>query len=119
MYKDNEIFGIQKTFPKFGIPKNTSHNKTNLSTGHLFFPGKFKKYDYGILGNKNKYGTLNPPDYDLSKIKVPVSLYYSENDWLANVKVRISLHRAITSSTFHVIFSFDVLTLSLNFKVII
>jgi len=59
-----------------------------LSSGTLS-PNKFKQFDYGILGNINVYGLPNPPNYDLSKIKVPVYLYYSKNDWLANVKVRI------------------------------
>lgn len=58
----------------------------NLSTGTLLSPDKFKHFDYGILSNTNVYGLLNPLNYDLSK--VPVYLYYSENDWLANVKVR-------------------------------
>ncbi|KYQ55059.1 Lipase 3 [Trachymyrmex zeteki] len=57
----------------------------NLSTGTLLSPDKFKHFDYGILSNTNVYGLLNPLNYDLSK--VPVYLYYSENDWLANVKV--------------------------------
>ncbi|XP_018395812.1 PREDICTED: lipase 3-like [Cyphomyrmex costatus] len=59
----------------------------NLSTGSLLLsPGKFKQFDYGILGNTNTYKLLSPPNYDLSNIKAPVYLFYSDNDWLANVK---------------------------------
>lgn len=67
----------------------------NLSTGTLFLPGKFKQFDHGILNNKNVYGAITPPNYDISKINAPIHLFYSENDWLANVKVRISLHIVI------------------------
>lgn len=59
----------------------------------LFLPGKFKQYDHGILNNKNVHGTYTPPSYDVSKIKVPIHLFYSKNDWLANVKViTVSFH---------------------------
>jgi len=73
------------------VPASTStkqliHYAQLIKSGTLFLPGKFKQYDYGIISNKNTYGTLNPPIYDLSKIKVPVHLHYSKNDWLANVK---------------------------------
>lgn len=51
--------------------------------------GKFRQYDYGILGNMNKYGQLFPPDYDLGKITSPVALYYGSNDFFASTIVNI------------------------------
>lgn len=43
----------------------------------------FQQYDHGILDNELIYGQLTPPDYDLSKVKAPVYLYYGPNDALA------------------------------------
>ncbi|GJQ87658.1 hypothetical protein Trydic_g17477 [Trypoxylus dichotomus] len=45
---------------------------------------KFRKYDHGML-NLFHYGSLIPPDYDLSKVTAPVALAYSQNDWLSSV----------------------------------
>lgn len=35
-----------------------------------------------------KYGSVNPPKYDLSKIKVPITLMYSKDDWLSSYEVK-------------------------------
>lgn len=43
----------------------------------------FRPFDYGKVENLKKYGSSKPPNYDLSNIVVPVTLYYSDNDWLA------------------------------------
>lgn len=48
--------------------------------------GYFRKYDFGWFDNLWIYGSLSPPDYDLSKISAPVALFYSDNDWLAAIK---------------------------------
>jgi len=68
---------------------------TNEFLGFFIAPGKFRRYDYSFINNLLKYGTFDPPKYDLGKIKVPVSLHYGINDWLANVKVRIFLYITI------------------------
>jgi len=72
--------------PASTASKQIIHYGQLIKSGMLFLPGKFKHYDHGILSNKNIYGSYKPPLYDLSKITAPVHLYYSENDWLANVK---------------------------------
>lgn len=64
--------------------------KQLLSTA-LVGPGKFRQYDYGLIRNNKKYGSSVPPNYELSKIQVPVSLHYGVNDWLANIKVCMPL----------------------------
>ncbi|KAL0110387.1 hypothetical protein PUN28_013790 [Cardiocondyla obscurior] len=66
--------------------KQMIHYGQLIKSGTFLLPGKFKHYDLGIISNKDAYGAFNPPTYDVSKIKAPVHLYYSENDWLANVK---------------------------------
>lgn len=48
--------------------------------------GKFRRYDYGLVLNLIRYGSLTPPDYDLKAVTAPVFLHYSDNDWLAAVK---------------------------------
>lgn len=50
----------------------------------------FGQYDYGAAGNMKKYGSPNPPKYDLSKIKVPITLMYSGDDWLSSHEVNIN-----------------------------
>ncbi|XP_025837274.1 lipase 3-like [Agrilus planipennis] len=66
----------------FGHSPAGSSTKQFLHFGQLVHSGKFQRYDYGYLGNFKKYGSLNPPSYDLSKSTAPVYLFYSTNDWL-------------------------------------
>ncbi|XP_063921264.1 gastric triacylglycerol lipase-like [Zophobas morio] len=40
----------------------------------------FQKFDYGAARNLQEYGSEKPPVYDLSKIKLPVCLFYGKND---------------------------------------
>lgn len=61
-----------------------------LITFVVIFAGKFRQYDYGILGNLNKYHEFTPPSYNLKKVTAPVALYYASNDWLSSATV--SLH---------------------------
>lgn len=49
--------------------------------------GKFRKYDYGRAKNLLIYNSVEPPDYDLANIKIPIALLYSSNDWLISVRV--------------------------------
>lgn len=51
--------------------------------------GKFRKFDYGRKQNLEKYGTADPPEYDLSKVTAPVAFYWGENDWLGAKPVSI------------------------------
>ncbi|XP_063989587.1 lipase 3-like [Diachasmimorpha longicaudata] len=44
--------------------------------------GLFRKFDYGEKINTKLYETPEPPLYDLSKVTFPVSLFYSDNDFL-------------------------------------
>ena len=47
---------------------------------------QFQKYDYGFIGNVNKYGTYFPPTYDLSKINTKIVIIYGTKDWLTHPK---------------------------------
>ena len=61
--------------------------RTVLHYAQLVNSGKFCKYDFGRQENMKRYGTPTPPEYDLSKVKTPVTLMWGENDWLADPRV--------------------------------
>lgn len=44
----------------------------------------FRKFDYGTAKNLKLYGSTQPPKYCLERVKVPVAVYYSENDYLTH-----------------------------------
>jgi lysosomal acid lipase/cholesteryl ester hydrolase len=46
--------------------------------------GKFCKYDYGKQGNIKQYGQPTPPEYDVTKITLPIALFTGTKDWLAD-----------------------------------
>lgn len=74
------------------LPVILGHTPAGCSTdqlihfGQLVKSGHFRKFDYGLIGNLLKYHRFTPPDYNLENVQIPVSVYYSQNDWLANVK---------------------------------
>uniref|UniRef100_A0AAG5CW88 Lipase n=1 Tax=Anopheles atroparvus TaxID=41427 RepID=A0AAG5CW88_ANOAO len=47
---------------------------------------RFRMYDHGPVKNYLNYRSITPPEYDLSKVTVPVVLYYGLNDFLAAPK---------------------------------
>ncbi|CAN7938116.1 unnamed protein product, partial [Ixodes hexagonus] len=78
-------------------------NKTRLSVYFTHFPAGssvnnilqlvqlvrcncFQKFDHGILKNVAKYGKVKPPPYVLSRVTLPVALYWSKGDWFATEK---------------------------------
>ncbi|XP_055677827.1 lipase 3-like [Lutzomyia longipalpis] len=48
--------------------------------------GNFAQYDHGTVGNLKRYGSINPPSYELTKVTTPVTLYYAQNDWLSSIE---------------------------------
>ncbi|CAH1402310.1 unnamed protein product [Nezara viridula] len=59
---------------------------------------KFQQFDYGYVGNLERYHQRNPPEYDLSKITTPIMLHYASNDWLAGVKDVLKLKSKLLDS---------------------
>lgn len=47
----------------------------------------FNPYSYGLIRNLQKYGRLNPPQYDLTKVTLPVYIFYGANDLLVGPEV--------------------------------
>ncbi|KAK0183446.1 hypothetical protein PV327_001488 [Microctonus hyperodae] len=49
--------------------------------------GRFQQYDYGAVKNLEFYNTTYAPSYNLTKLNIPLALFYADNDWLAAPKV--------------------------------
>ncbi|XP_063933999.1 lipase member J-like [Zophobas morio] len=58
--------------------------------------GHFQYYDYGISKNLNLYKSIHPPSYNLSKIRVPVHLFYGEGDRLSSEQDVLKLYDSLT-----------------------
>lgn len=43
---------------------------------------KFQQYHHGTEMNMKIYGTPEPPQYDLSKVRTNIHLLHGTNDWL-------------------------------------
>lgn len=52
--------------------------------GQGVLTGEFRHFDHGTAGNLEKYKAETPPNYALKNIVTPISLFYSEADWLAH-----------------------------------
>lgn len=50
---------------------------------------KFARYDYGSTENHKHYKSNNAPEYDLSKIEVPITAIYGTKDALVSPAVNI------------------------------
>ncbi|XP_029160371.1 lipase 3-like [Nylanderia fulva] len=72
--------------PAGASTKQMLHYGQLIRSGARISPGRFKLFDHGLVSNKKIHNSRAPPHYELKEIKVPISLHYSENDWLANVK---------------------------------
>lgn len=69
--------------------------KTALHFSQEILSGKFQKFDYGYLSNWRIYGSGSPPEYDLSKVTVPIKLFWSKNDLLSSEKDVMQLYNKL------------------------
>ncbi|VDN08496.1 unnamed protein product, partial [Thelazia callipaeda] len=89
------------------IPVYMSHLPAGTSMANVLHwtqmvnSGKAQMYDYGSeMENMKHYKSIRPPVYNLSLVSVPVYLYWSEKDWLADKRdVEVNLHPYITEFT--------------------
>ncbi|XP_033217072.1 lipase 3-like isoform X2 [Belonocnema kinseyi] len=52
-----------------------------------FKSGRFCQFDYIMpFLNEQKYGQSKPPDYNLQNVKVPIAIFYADNDLLADYR---------------------------------
>ncbi|KAJ8869167.1 hypothetical protein PR048_030737 [Dryococelus australis] len=63
-------------FPHF-LPQD---NQPAEGFPHLLPQGKFQHYDSSISGRINKKSTAKVPEYNLTKVTIPIALYYSKGD---------------------------------------
>ncbi|GLJ43821.1 hypothetical protein SUGI_0912390 [Cryptomeria japonica] len=70
-------------YEKYETQTTSTKNLAHLA--QIYRANKFQKYDYGLLQNFIKYGSKDPPEYDLSKVpKQKLFLAAGEKDALAN-----------------------------------
>lgn len=71
------------------MPVIMSHLPTGASTrmmrqyGQAVASDAFRWFDYGPVMNEQVYGSTKAPRYRMEAVEAPVSMYYSEADWLA------------------------------------
>ncbi|PZC72687.1 hypothetical protein B5X24_HaOG200585 [Helicoverpa armigera] len=56
---------------------------------------EFRRYNYGPYINEQIYGTMEAPKYNITQVQAPVTLYYSEEDWLAHPKDVVRLQNEL------------------------
>ncbi|KYN02783.1 Lipase 3 [Cyphomyrmex costatus] len=66
----------------FGHSPAGSSVKQFIHFSQLITTGSFRKFDYGTKINLTLYGSTQPPKYTLERVKVPVVIFYSENDFI-------------------------------------
>lgn len=54
--------------------KQTVHFGQNVRSGN------FQRWDFGLIGNREVYGTLRPPLIDISEIDIDITLHYAIAD---------------------------------------
>ncbi|CAK9822142.1 Lipase 3 [Anthophora retusa] len=69
---------ILRHFPAGSSAKQIIHYCQSILSG------SFCKFDYGTTQNLKIYGSTQPPNYDLEKVKTPIAIFYSENDFLTD-----------------------------------
>jgi len=91
------------------VPVYIAHAPAGVSTqtfahyGQIIMSRKFQMYDYGSSKNKDRYGQVTPPQYDVSQIEVPTYLFWGDDDWLAppaDVEMLIPKLRNVIGKTF-------------------
>jgi len=61
--------------------------------------GVFEMYDHGSNKNMRIYGSTTPPPYDLSRVKVPVAVFWGPNDAVADPVVGVCFVRNLLKPT--------------------
>lgn len=71
----------QKVLPNVfnAFPAGASLNQV-IHYAQMVHSGKFCKFDFGEEVNKEKYGSLSPPEYKLENITAPINLFFSDVD---------------------------------------
>lgn len=96
----------EKQFNKTLLPVFLTHLGTGTSwktavhfAQEIIAGGKFQNFDYGAYNNEKIYGSNTPPEYDLSKITLPIHLFWAQNDLLSSEKDVKKLYERLPSKT--------------------
>ncbi|CAH0398098.1 unnamed protein product [Chilo suppressalis] len=74
--------------------------KTAVHMAQMILSGRFQHFDYGYEErNLRIYGTATPPDYDLSKVTLNITLFWAKNDLLSNEMDVRKLHETLPMTT--------------------
>ncbi|XP_050080629.1 lipase 3-like [Anopheles maculipalpis] len=80
------------------LPNIVDDLLTSVSTrqlihfGQLMQTKKFQQFDYrNYMINTQKYGQAKPPEYNLSRVLLPVSLFHGTNDFITSKKDALRL----------------------------
>ncbi|RWS18703.1 gastric triacylglycerol lipase-like protein, partial [Leptotrombidium deliense] len=66
------------------VPSTTSAWNV-IHFGQMVVSNKFRKFDFGTIGNLRHYGTTHPPEYNMSRITSEnIAIIHSMNDWLGD-----------------------------------
>ncbi|KAJ0180977.1 hypothetical protein K1T71_003062 [Dendrolimus kikuchii] len=67
----------------FGHLFNGVSTKNAVHWGQLVQSKRFQRYDEGREGNIKRYGSVKPPQYNVSKVTAPVVLIGAHSDWIS------------------------------------
>ncbi|XP_074033580.1 lysosomal acid lipase/cholesteryl ester hydrolase isoform X2 [Leptinotarsa decemlineata] len=95
------LYPVIKLYLPVSLEQNMDVVSEMLFTHYyqIYEKKQFLEYDYGPDRNKMKYGSAFPPQYNLTKISVPVALVLGLNDYIAEVKNGRSLYHNMPTSS--------------------
>ncbi|CAG9786448.1 unnamed protein product [Diatraea saccharalis] len=89
---------IQETFLA-NLGTGTSW-KTAVHLAQMILSGKFQPFDYDYdERNQRMYGADTPPEYDLTKVTLNITLFWAQNDLLSNEMDVRKLHEMLPTTT--------------------
>ena len=92
------IYHMHYFFPclQSRVPVYIHHTPAGTSVRNMFHFAQMydnqdtTMFDYGNeADNMKHYNSTKPPGYSISPVNTTVSLFYSQNDWLADIEVGI------------------------------
>ncbi|XP_044763870.1 lipase member K-like [Coccinella septempunctata] len=83
MYGEHSGEYDERIFPMLINTLTSSSVMQALHYAQNIDSGRFRQWDFGKKKNMEIYGQIEPPDYPVEKIEVPVAIYYSSSDIMA------------------------------------
>lgn len=80
----------------FGHLISGSSRKNLLHLAYTSARRVFARFDYGSSRNLREYGARRPPEYDLSRVRVPTHMFTGRNDQLSTLEDVAELKRRLS-----------------------